>query len=243
MGGNRESVLKGWETRRAEGGRNNKRVIDHNGVIRSDAVVKDPVTGCWIWQYSCRGSTPQAVVEGSEVPISVRAYVYEKTGRPPLRTYYAECGNPKCVNPDHATGERVSYSYLAKQEKIREYAKKHKMLRTKELSEKLGVGRSTIRKSLGQRPGSSVGKRWQGRRLPKQPDYIDDRRWDIFTRVATGASMQSVATDYKVSRERIRGICEQVEMWLDRGSGDRVYTKSHQETHNKRPRKASATRG
>lgn len=243
MGGNTESSLKGWETRRSSGGKNNKRVIDKNGVVRPDAIIKDEDTGCWLWQYSCRGTTPQAVIEGETAPVQVRSYLYDKAGRPPLFRCYAGCGNHRCVNPDHVTGNRVNYKLLAQRKLIQDYAKTHRMLGPKAIADELGIGKQAVRNAVGHIPHSATAKRWKGRKIPKQPDYIDNRRWDIFLRVAGGESMQAVATDYKVSRERVRGICAQVEMWLDRGNGNRINAKPYKDTHPPRSRNVPQVRG
>jgi hypothetical protein len=216
MGANADSVAKGWATRRAQGRKHANRLVDQDGLIREDAIIEDKETGCWNWQYSCRGITPQVVVETGSSPISVRGYLYERAGFPPLKAYYAACGNHRCVNPDHTTGERTQYLYLAKRAVVREFAKSNRIATTGQIANSLGIGKETVREALGKRPTSATGRRWWKRTLPKQPARVDDRQWDMFVRVARGESMQEVASSYGLSRERVRSVCEQVESWIKR---------------------------
>lgn len=233
MGTNETASAQAWATRRQRGGKYNTTVVDAHGHIREDAIVINPKTGCWLWQYGFRKTAPTAAdPEGGAAPISVRKYVYEKTRRPIDRAY-AACGDFRCVNPDHVTRETTRYATLQIKFEIEEYAKSHQELTAKEIAESLGVSRDSVYATIGGRRLSKTGRKWAGRKLPKQPASIDDRRWDMFARVAGGESMKTVADDYNLSRERIRGVCNQVELALrDAKSARRV---QHKHTYRQHP--------
>lgn len=227
MGTNTDASAKAWKTRRKRGGKYNSNVVDENGRIREDAIVIDKDTGCWIWQYGFRKKAPTAAdPEGGAAPISVRKYVYEKT-RHSIDRAYAGCGDFRCVNPDHATRETTRYATAQIKFEIEAYAKSHQSLSSKEIAERMGVSRDSVYATIGGRRLSRTGRKWAGRSLPKQPESIDDRRWDMFKRVARGESMKDVADDYGLSRERIRGVCNQVELAINGARRARRVQRKH----------------
>lgn len=61
---------------------------------------------CWLWQGYVANNTPQvnAIVDGKKKMVSVRRLLRELvTGQAqPEGSFGHTCGNPLCVNPDHA---------------------------------------------------------------------------------------------------------------------------------------------
>jgi hypothetical protein len=78
------------------------RLITDDGALRPDAIIRNPDTGCWLWQGSIVGGTkPVARYQGKNA--NIRRVIFERSGNtvPAGWSVRPECRVGACVNPEH----------------------------------------------------------------------------------------------------------------------------------------------
>lgn len=56
---------------------------------------------CWLWLGTIRHQIPTALVNGQHVAANLVAWELEHGPRPQGHLIYPQCGQPRCVNPQH----------------------------------------------------------------------------------------------------------------------------------------------
>lgn len=195
-------------------------VIQEDGSLRPGSYTIDPKTGCWRWNFSLNGYTPQGVQrlpDGRYVGVNVRRRVWEQAfpDIPVPARIAPSCGNKRCIAPDHLIADTWKGQRAQKMAEMSNGG-----MTPSEIAQKMQVSRAAVYQALRSRGvqvvKKSTPKNTSNRRaalmLPadiQQPERVNDRDWGIFL-AAREKSHAEVARDTDLTRERIRQITDRV---------------------------------
>jgi hypothetical protein len=197
-------------------------VFQEDGSFRPDAYTIDKNTGCWRWNFSFNGTSPQGaqrLPDGSYIGVNARRRMWEISfpDIPVPPQVSVNCGNKRCVNPSHL----ISGTF--KQQRHLMIVKLSlDGMHPNDIAKKMVIPRSAVFYALKKynvepvggwnRPPRSAPSRTVALSLPKdtpRPATVSEKHWDIFL-AARFKSHVALSEEVGLTRERIRQIVDRV---------------------------------